>query len=546
MADNNPFFFNPFMNNPFLSANSFMNGAAAQAAGNPFFEQAQKAYQQWADQAQQYAAQAQNAFQPYADQAQQAYKQWADQAQQYAAQAQNAFQPYVDQAQQAYKQWADQAQQYAAQAQNAFQPYADQAQQAYKAWADQAQKYAAQAQNAYQQYVAQAQTAFQPYADQAQQAYKAWADQAQKYAAQAQTAFQPYVDQAQQAYKAWADQFQNGFRQWADMSQNAYQQMAKALNPSGEGFMNPMDMYKAVLDNYQEMSSRMTSMIPGLDSISAIYKNFIPDTSAFTQLADLWKGLGNPQEYMQNFTEKYTELMNNFYKTSPVFGNIPMLSDPQKLIETCIDFYRSVMAPWMDIDQELTNRALNGDTTAYLEFFKSINEKYDESFGKLFTMEGFGINREANADYMHAANNFYKFMYSGAELFTMIQNKMKEAGQKLVEKYQAAVKEGQNITTLRGFYDLWYNTNEDALLELFNTDEYSQVFAAFSDKYHQYLIAQNKVYERMLAFLPIPTDTDMKALYKTVYDLRKDVRDLKKAAAAEKETKETKETKKKA
>ena len=48
---------------------------------------------------------------------------------------------------------------------------------------------------------------------------------------------------------------------------------------------------------------------------------------------------------------------------------------------------------------------------------------------------------------------------------------------------------------------------------------------------------RNKVLERMLSSLPIPTNTDMKSLYKTVYDLRKEVRDLKKALAALEETK---------
>ena len=51
------------------------------------------------------------------------------------------------------------------------------------------------------------------------------------------------------------------------------------------------------------------------------------------------------------------------------------------------------------------------------------------------------------------------------------------------------------------------------------------------------MVAQNKVLERMLSSLPIPTNTDMKSLYKTVYDLRKEVRDLKKALAALEETK---------
>ena len=36
----------------------------------------------------------------------------------------------------------------------------------------------------------------------------------------------------------------------------------------------------------------------------------------------------------------------------------------------------------------------------------------------------------------------------------------------------------------------------------------------------------------MLSSLPIPTNSEMKSVYKTVYDLRKDVRDLKKEIAA--------------
>ena len=73
---------------------------------------------------------------------------------------------------------------------------------------------------------------------------------------------------------------------------------------------------------------------------------------------------------------------------------------------------------------------------------------------------------------------------------------------------------------------------EDAYEKLLLTDEFAKVFGDFSDRYAQFMIAQNKIYERMLSALPIPTNTDMKSLYKTVYDLRKDVRDLKKALEA--------------
>ena len=101
----------------------------------------------------------------------------------------------------------------------------------------------------------------------------------------------------------------------------------------------------------------------------------------------------------------------------------------------------------------------------------------------------------------------------------------------LVESYQKGIAEGKSFSTFRDFYNLWYKTTEDSLLKLFSTDEFAKVFDDFADKYSQYTIAMNKVYERALSALPIPTNTDMKSLYKTVYDLRKEVRDLSRAVA---------------
>ena len=90
------------------------------------------------------------------------------------------------------------------------------------------------------------------------------------------------------------------------------------------------------------------------------------------------------------------------------------------------------------------------------------------------------------------------------------------------------MEEGRKASSFQEFYDLWYRTNEKSMEDLFATAEFSAAFGEFTDKYFRYLTASNKVVERNLSFLPIPTNKDMNGLYRTVYDLRKDVRDLKK------------------
>jgi class III poly(R)-hydroxyalkanoic acid synthase PhaE subunit len=197
-----------------------------------------------------------------------------------------------------------------------------------------------------------------------------------------------------------------------------------------------------------------------------------------------------------------------------------------------IEYYKEFVSPWMQIDADIMERLAKGDTDAYIDFFKEYQQKYEEELEKYFTVLGFGLNREANEEYMAALNQWNKAMISMGELMAVINKTATESFSQIGEKIQADLADGQTITTFRDFYTEWYTVTEAAFEKLLATDEFAKVFDDFSDRYAQFMIAQNKVYERMLSALPIPTNTDMKSLYKTVYDLRKDVRDLKKAVAA--------------
>jgi hypothetical protein len=123
-------------------------------------------------------------------------------------------------------------------------------------------------------------------------------------------------------------------------------------------------------------------------------------------------------------------------------------------------------------------------------------------------------------------------MISMGELLAIVTKTSKESFVAIADKVQKDLAAGKTITTFRDFYNVWYSVTEAAYEALLSTDAFAKAFGDFADKYGQFMMAQNKILERMLSNLPIPTNTDMKSLYKTVYDLRKDVRDLKKALAA--------------
>jgi len=334
---------------------------------------------------------------------------------------------------------------------------------------------------------------------------------------------------------------------YGDMQDNAkkmYEEMqAKAKEMYEEMQANAKNMYGEV-PSYEEYMKKFTEMFPMMDDYAKLFEIKIPGLEMYNQLFDFYKGVINPEEFAKSLQENYNKMMTSFIQNAIPNADIAELfKQPQQLTETCVKFYQNMMRPWMQLDEELVKNVLNGDADAAIKFFTEIGDRYEATFGKVVKMMNLGINMEAANEQQKAMDAYYQMMFSAGKLSAIMMKSNNASVKTLTENYQNMMKEGQKVSTFREFYDLWYNTNEKAMEELFATAEFSKAFADFTDKYFIYLAASNKVVERNLSTLPIPTNKDMEGLYKTVYDLRKDVRDLKREIEALKAAKPAKAAK---
>ena len=326
-------------------------------------------------------------------------------------------------------------------------------------------------------------------------------------------------------WKGFADNMPNMGEYWTN-----FQNMVPNMQDYWKNFANMVPG----MNNYWDSFAKM---MPNPEKFAEMAPYKVPGFEAYTKVFDMWKSFGDPTAVVEDFQKKFTDVTGEVIKSFFPESVQPFMAKPMDFMNMMIDYYKQFVAPWVEIDPEIMQRLAEGDTDAYIDFFKQYQQKYADSFEKYYTILGLGLNREANEDYMAAMNQWNKAMIAMGELLAVINKTGQESFTKIAEKVQDDLAEGKTITTFRDFYSVWYSVTEEAYEKLLNTEEFAIVFDDFADRYAQYMIAQNKVYERMLAFLPIPTNTDMKSLYKTVYDLRKDVRDLKKAVAAKEDTK---------
>lgn len=341
--------------------------------------------------------------------------------------------------------------------------------------------------------------------------------------------YNSFWDQQQQFFKTWNDTFMNKMP-----GMGTYENMYKSMMPGMNDYWTKV---KDLMPNPQDTWKTMFNAMPSFESVASVWPVKVPGMDLYGKVFDLWKGLADPASFVQNYQSQYSELMQEFFKNFMPKGTLSFFEKPQELLDACVNYYKDILSPWMEIDSTIMERLAVGDRRAYTDFFRDFNKKYEDSFAKMINMMGLGASRESNEDYMKALSTYIKMMFAAGEMAGLIIDTFKDSSIRLVDRYQANIKEGKVVTTFREFYDFWYGVTEEVLLELLNTDEFAKIFGEFSDKYSKFMIATNRVYERMLAGLPIPTKTDMNSLYRTVYDLRKEVRDLRRELNAMKEAK---------
>lgn len=310
------------------------------------------------------------------------------------------------------------------------------------------------------------------------------------------------------------------------------------LKDSADAYTNFMNSWGEQFKQYQLPQAQNFLNLQGQQEF--IQKLFTSQ-SVYQDLFSFWRELAENapydtpekmKEFMDKWQEKYVDITKNIF--------IPMLPESFKsvaehstdLMEEYARFNNGLLQPWVDNAEELKDimaRAMKGDKEAISEFFKSLNNSYDQSFGKIFNIAGLGLNRESFEQQMQSYDSYVKYMISFNELYSMVYKVSVEAMEKIIKQYEDMYNEGKVPTTFKEFYEIWWKTNENAFITLFSTSEFSKLFGEFSEKFCDFKIKSDRLIEMQLKALPLPSKTDMDGLYKTVYEQKKEIRALKKA-----------------
>ncbi len=244
-------------------------------------------------------------------------------------------------------------------------------------------------------------------------------------------------------------------------------------------------------------------------------------TEAWKTLAN---GAGNPldwQAQMANFTEQarrqMMEAMTQSMPSSPAVSGAATLAQEQ---------LAAWLEPWSTAMKMGAAGAAQGKgwdvaATAGLDAFAA-------TAGNALSAPALGLNRNLQM----AVNRWVKATTESRLLEVRYQSAISEAWaaafRTLMEKLVARTQKGQPVASVRGLMDLWVEVADQEFFKLFHSEAFAALQAAYLNASMQVKKSRRELTEHWLRANDMPTQGDIDAAHKEIYELRKLVKALQK------------------
>ncbi|WP_027624861.1 poly(R)-hydroxyalkanoic acid synthase subunit PhaE [Clostridium lundense] len=309
----------------------------------------------------------------------------------------------------------------------------------------------------------------------------------------------------------------------------------KTENSKNESSRNPMDF----LNNMMEFNNKIFYSFNSGDPYEVL-KKITSSANVYFNVYKLWEELNNKsfkptiEEYNKiydNWKDKYMEFLSNSFAPYLPKQMQCFVKEPMEIFNSYTNLINQSFKPWIETSNELKEYMAEGifkSPADYLNFIKLWKDNYDKTFSKFLNSPALGINRELLEKQFEGLDTFIKYTTILGEFSATILSVAKETAEQIFKNYMEMMKNGTQPKTFKEFYEYWSKENENAYEKLFNTDDFSKLIAEVVDSSMKFKMKCDNLMEEYIGLMPIPTKSEMNSLYKTVYELKRELKNVKK------------------
>ncbi len=289
---------------------------------------------------------------------------------------------------------------------------------------------------------------------------------------------------------------------------------------------------------YKEWLEKQTAILTSMkDSSANAFTNANENNPQefFQPMVDaLQKGQFNADAFKNHFTaDSYSNL------TKQLFGNLYNGASIKDVYDNGIKQVQSFFSNQNNLGKEYYAQVQNiskeypqlftGNIDKVKELYSQVNDVFGKTFEPLLKIVSPGKEKESVEATIALMDKLAEYSIKQSELQAILQATTQKSVEKIATEYAEKFKNPEALKQLpnaQEMYNDWVKVNEQLFTELFASSEFSKIKGDALNLSMDVKKHFEKQFEQTFENFPIVFKTEVEELHKTVYDLKKQVKDL--------------------
>lgn len=252
---------------------------------------------------------------------------------------------------------------------------------------------------------------------------------------------------------------------------------------------------------------------------------------------DAWKDIFPKIEKgddWQHILSKSIEQMQKQLK-SVSEGSLQITKDSAELWKLYLQQMQKFNQLWVDplgLFSETFGKAASGQSSALIELNNLYwNMLYEETFGSLMQTPLLGLPREFNGKLLEGFEA-WRNLYTASINYQLVLGDIQvRSFETLMKKLVTLAEQGKPVKDWREFQTIWSQVADDVFALAFSEENNLKIRGKFLNSLNAYRIQQQQLMELYLKLMNLPVRSEVDEIHKSIYELRKEVKSLRKIVA---------------
>lgn len=270
-------------------------------------------------------------------------------------------------------------------------------------------------------------------------------------------------------------------------------------------------------------------------------------------LAQFLQGQDQAQQLMRMVTEAWQAMLTN--ATSPTEWQTALIAytdqmrqqmrmalDTTKIFENSTELWRLYYSeaqkwaqPWLNAWWQTPNflSKLSGTehTAATNDFMQLFHAAFEQTMGRALMAPSIGLTRDFNEKVTKAFDLWLANQQAQTTYQLLVGEAWVDAFQAMMKKLVEMAQKGETISDTRHLLRIWVDVADEVFIELFHSEAYAAAQSTYVNSNMTLRRQQRELLEVWLRNNDMPTRSDVDEAHRQIYELRKEVRALKKSMA---------------